>query len=532
MESTTCTLDHDTDYGPLLESVANSFAKLTQEPGTKLFTTDVTGLFTAYLDELPQELRQEHTCNCCRNFVERFGGLVRINEQGQIRTVMWDNVPPGIYQSSFERMQKLVERAKVTGVFHSDEKTWGTAKTGAWSHLSITPAKHLLHDSRALLPHQAEAERAEDFKTMVKALKEFDLQTVTTAVTLLESEALYRSEKTLGVAKWLQELITRRNATKDSRSRANQLWLAVATAPAGFAHPRSSMIGTLLEDIADGLAYEDVRNKFSAKMNPTKYMRPQSDPTAGATASAERLVEKLGVAAAFERRFARLEELQTIWKPAAVKSVSGTGVFTAVKPKGAEARALVNGRASQALTWAKFARTIMPQADKIELYVPEVGSFSAFLTAVDGAAPPIIQWDSEEARNPLTWYVYRNGSPASRWGLIPGTWTNVTALSEQPNLWQAGFKHQGEGVLFVLDGAKDDRSVGAGNNLFPELLKSELHGARKVIEAFSKTAKVHGFTNASACGYLFQKNISSFSRNRIRVTTQGTAIEYSLDRWD
>jgi len=32
-------------------------------------------------------------------------------------------------------MFKIVDRAKVTGVFLSSEKVWGTPQTGVWSHL-------------------------------------------------------------------------------------------------------------------------------------------------------------------------------------------------------------------------------------------------------------------------------------------------------------------------------------------------------------------------------------------------------------
>ena len=48
---------------------------------------------------------------------------------------------------------------------------------------------------------------------------------------------------------------------------------------------------------------------------------------------------------------------------------------------------------------------------------------------------------------------------------------------------QAGKEHHGAGVLFVLAGARESRQDGSA--LFPEILKSEFHGIRSVIEAYS-----------------------------------------------
>src|SRR5207253_1562968 len=48
----------------------------------------------------------------------------------------------------------------------------------------------------------------------------------------------------------------------------------------------------------------------------------------------------------------------------------------------------------------------------IELQVPgSSGHFMALITATRPEAPPILQWDSEERRNPVSWY-YHSGVDA------------------------------------------------------------------------------------------------------------------------
>jgi hypothetical protein len=53
------------------------------------------------------------------------------------------------------------------------------------------------------------------------------------------------------------------------------------------------------------------------------------------------------------------------------------------------------------MTWEKFARTMLPEALSIEAQVPAGPErFMALVTAANADAPPILQWDAEERRNP------------------------------------------------------------------------------------------------------------------------------------
>jgi hypothetical protein len=531
-------VDYEANYANLLEVIRLHFAAHSRPGAPNVFATDVENLFGIYLDALPSD-RQYHTCHTCRQFIERFGGLVTIEHDGTQQSAIW---PEDLYSSTYgfyapavAAMRAAVEKAKVTGVFYSSEKVWGQPITGNWTHFAVVPPAHLVHIDRTKTAFQASAEKREDYRTMITALQEFTLPMVETAVTLLKTDSLYRSEKCLGAAEWLRNLIVARNATKNSHTRTNLLWRAVATAPAGFAHPRSSMIGTLLEDIHAGLPFEDVKAKFAAKMHPLQYQRPQAAPTAGAIAQAEKLVEQLGIARSLERRFARVEELHTLWRP--IWSTQPTvapaaGVFGHLQPKG-DAPIPSIKVPTQVMTWDKFSRTVLPTAERIEILIPTRSSFSAFLTALHADAPPIIQWDREEQRNPVTTYIYTAGSLASTWGLSAGAWGRVTAVSLRPSQWFEQMAHHGEGVMFVIEGARDSNYERSGNALFPETLKSELHAVRSVVEAYSKRAVIHGYEEASACGLLFGKrNGEPFESNRIRVTSKGATLEYSLDRWD
>ena len=68
--------------------------------------------------------------------------------------------------------------------------------------------------------------------------------------------------------------------------------------------------------------------------------------------------------------------------------------------------------------------------------------------------------------------------------------------------------------------------------LFPEILKSELHGVRSVIEAYSKSAKLAGRESASACGIMMASGAPLNRGAAIRVTSGSVVSQFQIDRWD
>lgn len=524
-------LERETDgYEHLLDGIRKSFRD-TECGNVPLFTTDVEDLYDIFLKQLPKEAQQHYTCNACRNFVNRYGNLVHIDDDGEITPVMWDFIAPEFFEEAVSACYMAVKHAKITGVFVTSEKRLGMPKTGVWTHMAVDIPRQRIYRNRLKTAYQEEAEKREDFKMLLAACKKYRVETVQTAVNLLKSDSMYRGEKILGIAEWFLDILNivkKNNRLTDTHI----LWKKAATAPSGFCHVSSSMIGTLLDDIEDGYDFEAVRNRFNEKMNPLKYQRPQVAPSAGNIKRAEEIVAKLGIQNSLKRRFARFDEVKKIWIPREknyTRALAENGVFGAVKaknesftPKGLEAPATV-------MTWDKFQRTVLPMAHKIEIAISQyhTDSYAAFVTAEDMDAPPIIQWDNDEYRNPVNWYLYNGGSTISQWNLKAG-WTEVTGITLQPNMWQSGFEHQGHGVLFILDSCKDLHNKSSA--LFPETLRGELREVRSTIEAYSRMNALSGLNEASACGLLKQsgKNWNV----QLRVTTDLGRSLYKLDRWD
>lgn len=512
------THNHDRDYSALLDSVAATFARRTAECKA-VFQTDAAGLNEAYLDNLPSE-RQVHNCQACRRFIERFGSLVTVDDAGALHSVMWSpDGAPKFYQEAFGEMQYRVERARIEAPFLSKAPIWGEPLTGTWSHISARPPATLIYRGSLLTGPQAMAAAKESYRTVAAALAEFSKAALDQAIRVLEAGAVSRSEHFVAPVKWLRDLQDR----PKGRRGENILWRAIASAPEGYCHPRASVIGSLLEDIIAGLAFEDIKARFNAKVAPLAYQRPQAAPSSGNIAAAEAMMEKLGLGPALERRFARIEDLETIWEPAAAKEARAGGVFGHLKAKADKASVPPLDLPPTVMTWQKFAAAVMPKAERLEFYVPVHGQFLAMVTAVHADAPSLLKWD-----NPVSWYVYPGGASAQQFGLAGNFWVKVTAVSNLPTMWgPLPMPHLHEGAMIVLEGCKDSRNAGAG--LFPEILHSELHAIRSTIEAYSAGAKIAGREEASACGYDFRRG---HAQGRLRAFSAGAWQEYWIDRWD
>lgn len=514
----------DDPFPALLASVTDHFAG-SEGP---FFTTDAAGLFELFLSGLDESIRQVYACHSCRHFFERFGDLVTIDAAGEQRPAVWplpSEVPPA-FLDAIVRVTRAVDRAKVTDVFLSSDSIWGTPETGVWHHLYVRNPKPYRH--ALLTAWQAMAEKTQEREMLLRGLAEYSREAVAAALPLLESDSLYRSEKVLGVAKWLLDRHDERAVTKHKSHRENLTWRAVATAPPGWCHVKTTMISTLLDDIVAGLPFATISRRFADKMHPLQYLRPQAAPSAGQLAEAEKVVAALKSAGSLERRYARLDEVEKLWEPKApVPEVKPEGgVFSHLKVNGVYRPTIAQpDPPAVAVTWEKFAREVLPKAERIEYHVPSFGPFVALLTAVNPDAPPILQWDREDRRNPVSWYVYPGGTVSSQWGLRMGEWAEVSAVALFPHMWGgAGAGHHGNGVTFLLAGCMDTRESSAG--LFPEILRSEYHGIRAAIEAYSRAATPSGREQGSACGVDLRQWGQSF-----RVTTATGRLSYRIDRW-
>lgn len=533
-------------YQGLLHTLPAAFALRTL--GNTVFQTDCgPDLWDIYLNHISADHRQHHNCSACRHFVRRYGGLVVVCDDGGLEPVMWSlEASPLLYRTAVDRLQSRVRRANITGVFLSKETTLGVVSNQdgmgrVWEHFHIRHSgrEHMdgsrriplwLHMRTSDTPGQRSAAINHNRETVCRALREFNPYLLDQALRLFEGDHMARSEKFVGPVKWLREL----HDLPAGRRGQNLLWRAVATAPEGYCHPRSSVVGELLEGLEQGVPVSELRRKHAAMLRPLNYQRPQAPPSAQTVKQAEDLFQRMGLETALERRLLRLDEAlpHAVWTPALGPHTSRRprqpGIFSNVALKDITPPARMRDDLPASVhTWKKFREEVLPTAEAIELLLPmQVGTFVALVTQSNPGAQAILKW-----LNPVNWYVYPGGSPPAQWRMEPGEWTRVEAILPFPNLWgDSPQPHYSYGHVLVLRGCEDRHNGGLA--LFPEHLRSELHPMRSVIEAFSRGHLLGGRGSGVqlASGYDIRKRSGTLAQ--LRVQRRGGWERFRIDRMD
>ncbi len=491
-----------------------------------MFSTDVQ-LSTLFLDEFSHPpLKQYHNCRACLSFLDHFGSLVTVQPDGKLLSLFFgSNVPevPTRYQSVAQTLRNAVEQASITHRFFSDKGTWGTRPNDPHSHFYIL-SPPIRRDPNALMG----AART-DFETLSRALKTWEMATIDTLITYLDLNVLPGKEKYL---KWIQWL-----RTQCINENENVRWLAVATSPTGWTHPKASVLGNMLDMIQENKPIPDMIKAINEMLDPLQYQRPTTT-SQGNQSQFDKLVDSLGLRPSLFRRYATLDEVEKLWVPGSQDPPSYDGQLSSVDPIPKS----VYQAKPERMTWVKFRDMILTKATAIEYKTPSAPSnYIGYVTSISVNDPPILEWDRMEEskgvdhppaqRNPFSAYVFHKGSDASMWNLTNGMWVKVSGITLAPWMWYGGnFPHHGKFVTFLLESARPTHPSD-NTALFPAIVRKEFHPVRSSLEEWNRTHEITGSKNGSACGVAYQSDNQEWNA-MIKVCQKGIWVSYLLDRWD
>lgn len=486
--------DEDGGFTDFLATMRKRWSEVVVKSQQPLFHTDVPNLYDIFLQGLSAELRPHYACRCCRRFVERYGNVVTV-QNGKLQSALWQGTMPAAFVASVAAMRQAVETATISGVVVSGADTFGTPfslaaeyGTATWTHMAVEWPVARRFNSPLKTADAHAAALKEERKMLERGLSEFTVDQLNTALTLFTSGTLTRPEKGQPLVQWVLEQHAALSKLKGT-AREHALWQIAVTAPAGFCHIRSCVVGTLLEDLVAGYDVKTIAKRWADKLDPTQYMRAQVAPAAGQLKRAESVIDKMAAAGSLARRYAQDNDVtEALWTPPETPIASRGVVFghiTAKKKPQSAALDLPEVR----MTWDKFQRTVLEGALSIEYQVPHTSvQFGALVTAVNAEAPPILQWDDAAKRNPVS--VYSAQSEPQNWGLQPGSFVTVNMITPMPYHWNgATTPNQKQGVLLALDGCSD-RNRRTGGGFLPEFLRSDLREIRSALDAYAKQATV------------------------------------------
>lgn len=398
------------DFRSFAAAVHDRLEHLTKNPNTPVFVTTLTkeDIWDAYLKAFPEGTnpvfreRTEHDCSCCRNFIKNLGRVVTLRPDGSYQTV-WDVEAEGEYAVVAAALSDLIRQHPIESIYRTKEPSYGAKvtyeapKDGSpqltWHHFyGATPA-HLKHHS----PGEAIGEVASAHQVFKRGLEELSLAALETVEDLITSNSLYRGEEHHQAVKDFRELKRYYDALPAER-RATFAWQNINKRGARF---KNTVIGTLVQDLSEGVEVDVAVGRFESKVAPQNYRRTTALITPKMIESAIGTLRGLGLESAVRRRFATVRDLSVNdvlfvdrnVRPHMKDDLAG------LLMSGVQTRRAQTGGGTTDVDAESFINLILPGATSVELALEpsHIGNFVSLTAPEEDVVGRLFQWDNNFA---------------------------------------------------------------------------------------------------------------------------------------
>lgn len=378
-----------------------------------LFVVDLekNALFEAYLAALPEHLRQEHNCHCCRHFLNNYGNIVAI-ENSVVKT-LWEFEVVEPYDAVPDALHALVKAAPIKSIFVTSEHHLGTDSnvqrlpTGEvirWTHFYAKNVASRIHRDRHSIDAVVGSANT-NRQVFERALKELTVEASETVLELISQNSLYRgAEFKSVVSSFLKQQKEVAGLSEEALTLYTLANLRRATSI------RNSAIGTLLVDLSEGRELDSAVAAFEQKVAPTNYRRPTAIVTKGMLEKAEKDLAELGLLDSLARRHAQVDDIPVDVVQFVDRSAGdskGGGLFDTLKddlPVDPKTFSRV-----EEVTIDRFLSEVIPTATGIEVLVENkhIGNLVNLTAPVNPDASPLFNWS-----NGIAW-AYKDGNADS-----------------------------------------------------------------------------------------------------------------------
>lgn len=518
-------------FSEIKAKVQECFGKIQE---TNLFNVNLEkyALFDAYLQAMPEAIRQEHNCNCCRSFLNQYGGLVAV-KNGTVLT-LWDFEISGEYAAVPSALRKLVlDAVSSAEPFVSKFEKLGTdsnvqlldsGDTIRWEHFFVELPKAKKHRGSESVESVVGRIRSAA-QVFERSLKELTLDATDTVLELIAQNSLYRGAE---FKRLLEQFRAHQAAVKDK-----DVALYVMEHIAAPIAIRNTAIGTLLVDLSEGRELDAAVTAFERMVAPTNYKRPTALVTPKMIENAEKELSDLGLLDSIPRRHATMDDIPVgemlfVNRPS---TLSGS-VFDALKedvPSDPKSFSKV-----EIVPFDTFVSSVLPTATSVEvLFENKHAGNLVNLTAGNEGAAPVFNWASDVA------WVYKDGVADSvkervkqAGGRVDGVlrisleWYNTDDLDlhvTEPSGRKIyyGAKKSATGALDVDMNIGGDRRDAVENVIYP--VKAD-NGTYKIeVNNFTRRENIDtGFSIEVECQgevHTFSSSVSPRNKDTIEVAT-------------
>ena len=367
---------------------------------------DMEELYEHYQAQYPKELntifrtRRHYDGSYDRNFIKRLGNVVGINADGTLDSI-WNVKVPDYFQPVADAMHKLVTSQVVDTIFLTDLATAGNPsnKDGdldiVWDHFySVIPHQYVKKGEVASLTGTFN----EDVNVFTRGLKELTLDALETDFELIEANTLYRGTEHKKAVSTFIDHKKKYDTIPAAQQAAYILYTARTVGPA--VRFKNTVIGTLVEDISNGVELNKAVGAFQDKVAPGKFKVPTSIATVGMISAAAKTMDEIGGTPALERRFATIKDIDVNNVLFTNQTQKALNVFDDLQ---SDAKSAVKPQALakvEEISLDHFLENIVPSAKTVEVLFENkhANNLVTLITAVNADAAHLFKWD-----NPFSW---------------------------------------------------------------------------------------------------------------------------------
>ena len=274
-------------------------------------------LWDLYLESIPKEHnqifreRRYYDGNYDKHFIRKLGGLKFISSDLEVDTIWNIDLPEdNFFGDVVKRLHNAVLGLPNRDYFFTTEKVAGHLAnvdnydpTITWEHFYTVVPSCFVTDSLG----EKQGKLLENKQLLQRSVESLTKDSAELVKELIETGDLYRGNELLPTVKGFIEIKDELKSLQDhiltSETQDNWYWLE-AYRLGDKCRIRNTVIGTLMEDISQGMALEQAVKSFESKVAPTNYKRTTAIVTPKMVEHAKETVTQLGYGGSVYRRLA------------------------------------------------------------------------------------------------------------------------------------------------------------------------------------------------------------------------------------